>query len=75
MCLAVPLQISSIIDGETAMVRQGRTEMSINTSLLDNPQEGDFVIVHAGFGIELVDLEDANERIRLIKEMQESADS
>jgi hydrogenase expression/formation protein HypC len=73
MCLAVPLQISKIIDDFTALVKQDNTEIKIDTSLLENPAAGDYVIVHAGFAIEMLDLKEAGERIAMIKKMQESA--
>ena len=67
MCLAVPLEISKILDEERGLVKQGLGELEINISLLDEPKPGDFVIVHAGFGIEKLDLEEANKRLELFR--------
>ena len=72
MCLAVPLEISKIISDEKALVKQGDTTLEINISLLEKPKPGDFVIVHAGFGIEVLDLEEAHERLNLFRQMEES---
>ncbi len=69
MCLAVPLEISKILDQERALVKQGRGELEINVSLLHEPKPGDFVIVHAGFGIDKLDLEEANKRLELFREI------
>lgn len=69
MCLAVPLEISKILDEERALVQQGLGELEINISLLHEPKPGDFVIVHAGFGIEKLDLEEANKRLELFREI------
>ena len=69
MCLAVPLEISKVLDGERALVKQGQGELEINISLLDEPKPGDFIIVHAGFGIEKLDLEEANKRLELFREI------
>jgi len=41
----------------------------VNISLVENPQVGDFLIVHAGFAIEKLDESEANERLALIEEM------
>ena len=49
MCLAVPLQITGLLDNGRAIVKQGSTELEVNVSLVNKPQAGDFVIVHAGF--------------------------
>ena len=73
MCLAVPLEIKEIKDNETAVVKQGETEIDVNISMLENPKPGDFIIVHAGFAIEIIDLKEAGERIRLIGEMHSHA--
>ena len=72
MCLAVPLEISEILDGHRALVDQGGSKLEINTSLLKDPKVGDFVIVHAGFAIETLDLEEAHERLDLFRQMEES---
>ena len=69
MCLAVPLEISKILDEERALVKQGLGELEINISLLHEPKPGDFIIVHAGFGIEKLDLEEANKRLELFREI------
>jgi hydrogenase expression/formation protein HypC len=38
-------------------------------SLVDEPQLGDFVLVHAGFAIEKMSAEDAAESLKLWEEM------
>ena len=72
MCLAVPLEICEILGEDKALVEQGNTKLEINTSLLKDPKPGDFVIVHAGFGIETLDLEEAQERLDLFRQIEES---
>ncbi len=67
MCLAVPMEIVRI-DGELALVRQNNTEIEIDISLLDDPKPGNFVIVHAGYGLEIIDTGDATERIELLSD-------
>lgn len=55
MCLAVPARILSIYDThawvETMSVRQ-----KVNIQLIACPVPGDYVLVHAGFAIEKIDL-------------------
>jgi hydrogenase expression/formation protein HypC len=72
MCLAVPMQISEILDERKALVRQGATSLEIDISLLDEPKTGDYVIVHAGFAIETLDLEEAKERLELFRQVEEA---
>ena len=71
MCLAVPLMISKIVDNQRALVTQGNTDLEINTTLLENPRTGDYVIVHAGFGIEKLDFEEAEKRLELFRQISE----
>lgn len=69
MCLAVPLKVKEILDSERALVIQGSAEMEINISFLENLEVGDFVIVHAGFAIETLDIPEAEARLDLFKQM------
>ena len=70
MCLAVPLEIEEIRDDGKAMVRQGDGQIEVDVSLLDSPQKGDFVLVHAGFAIDVIDLQEAQERIAMLQELR-----
>lgn len=70
MCLAVPMEIVEIIDESTAFVQGGTEKIQVNISLLDSPKTGDFAIVHAGFAIQVIDYEEAEERIKLFKEVE-----
>jgi hydrogenase expression/formation protein HypC len=72
MCLAVPLQILRITGERTAMVRQAHSEMEVDVSLLDDPRPGEFVIVHAGFAIQILELQEAEERLELFRRIGEA---
>ena len=64
MCLAIPAQIVELKDEGMARARVGESQTFLNASvmLLPEPVEvGDYVIVHAGFAIEKVKKEDAEE--------------
>ena len=65
------MEIKAILNTESALARQGGTDMEVNISLLENPKPGDYVIVHAGFAIETLDLEEAEDRIELFRQMEE----
>jgi hydrogenase expression/formation protein HypC len=59
MCLAVPGKILSI-DGDDPLLRQGRVEFAgivkqANLAYVPEARPGDFVLVHAGFAIALID--------------------
>ncbi len=71
MCLATPMKIERILEGKRAIVSQGNVSVQVDVSLLENPQPGDHVIVHAGFAIEILSLAEAEERIALFRRMAE----
>ena len=51
MCLAIPLQLIEI-NGNSAVGEAMGMRRDIRVDFIENPQIGDFVIVHAGFAIE-----------------------
>jgi hydrogenase expression/formation protein HypC len=67
MCLAVPGKIVSV-QGSIAVVDFGGVQRETNVTLVD-VKVGDYVIVHAGFAIQIVDEEDAKETIKLWEEL------
>jgi len=72
MCLGVPAKVISI-EGDLARVSIGEIEYQANIGLLEDVVPGDFIILHAGFGIEKVDPEEAAETVRLIQEIEQSS--
>jgi len=61
MCLAVPAQIIEL-HGETAKVDYGGLVREANISLV-TPKVGDYVIIHAGYAIQILDPEEAKKTI------------
>ena len=74
MCLAIPSKVVAIKDQMGTIDVSGvRREVS----LLLLPEEvtlGDFVLVHAGFAIQKIDREAAEEALKLILEIEELKD-
>ncbi len=71
MCLAVPLKILRLLDGGKAAVARGTGELIVDVSLVEDPKPGDHVIVHAGYAIEILSLQEAGERLELFRQMAE----
>ncbi len=69
MCLAVPAEIKSI-EGHTATVDYGGVRRTANVSLVE-ARVGDFVIVHAGYAIQVMDREEAEKTLEIFREMLE----
>lgn len=71
MCLAVPAQVKSVNDFE-AEVDVGGVRRTISLMLLPEAQIGDYVYLHAGFAISIVDEAEALESLRLLRELAEA---
>lgn len=69
MCLAVAAKIVKRIDEFTAEVDVEGVGMNVSTALIPGVQVGDFVLVHAGFAIEIIDQMAAEENLRIWKEI------
>lgn len=72
MCLAVPLRITTI-DGDTAMVEMGGVMRQVSLVLTPEAQVGDYVLVHTGFAINVLDEEEARETLALFSELEEAS--
>ena len=68
MCLAIPAKIISI-DNQRATVEVGGLTRDASVVLLPDAGLGDYVLMHAGFAISLVDEEEALETIRLFEQL------
>lgn len=75
MCLAVPGKIVTI-EGDDPILRAGVVNFSgitkrVNLSYVPDANIGDFVLVHVGFAISVVDEEEAAKVFSYLKEMGE----
>jgi hydrogenase expression/formation protein HypC len=70
MCLAIPMRITAIEDDIATIELEGLTQ---RTSLMLVPDAGvgDFVLVHAGCAITVLDQTEAEERLALFAELAE----
>ena len=73
MCLAIPMKIASIDANNMATVDVLGVSRSVSVDLTPQAHVGDYVLVHAGFAIEVVDEQYAQETLDLIREFPELA--
>lgn len=73
MCLAIPGKILQIT-GNSALIDFDGIQQNVIIALIQNPEVGKFVIVHAGYAIEMMDEKDALEAIEQWKELAEEQD-
>ncbi|MDM7920684.1 MAG: HypC/HybG/HupF family hydrogenase formation chaperone [Pyrinomonadaceae bacterium] len=75
MCLAVPGRILSIEEADPAF-RNGRVDFAgivkqVNLSYVPDAAIGDYVVVHVGFALSIVDEEEAQQVFRYLRDMGE----
>jgi hydrogenase expression/formation protein HypC len=68
MCLGVPMKITEI-NGFRAKAEVSNVVSEIGLQLIPEVKIGDYVIVHAGFGIEILDEKTALETLEIMKQM------
>ena len=69
MCLAMPVQITKLLDNKRALVNLGGIEKEISVSLLEEVTEGDYVILHVGYALTRLDEHEAQKTLLLFAEM------
>ena len=74
MCLAIPAKVKSIDEDNLATVDILGVTRKVALDLTPSAEVGSFVLIHAGFAIEVVSEEAARETLDLIKEFPELAD-
>ncbi len=74
MCLAIPAKVENLIEANMATVDVCGVKREISTDLTPDVKVGDYVLVHAGFSIDVVDEENAKITLELIKDMPEFAE-
>jgi hydrogenase expression/formation protein HypC len=73
MCLAIPGRIVEIVDSanQIAKVDVGGVKRNINIGMLerDDAGIGDYVLIHVGFAMTKIDAIEAEETLRVLREM------
>ncbi len=68
MCLAIPMRITAT-DGTAATIAADGLVQKTSLMLVPDARVGDFVLVHAGFAIAVLDSDDAAGRLALFDEI------
>jgi hydrogenase expression/formation protein HypC len=69
MCLAVPAKITRIDESGQGTASYLGSEVKVNLVLVPQARRGDWVIIHAGFAISVMNAKEARETLRLFKEL------
>lgn len=68
MCLAVPMKVIAI-EGDVAICEIDGVRRDASLMMVDGVAVNDYVLIHAGFAIERVDEEEAEETLRQMREV------
>jgi hydrogenase expression/formation protein HypC len=71
MCLAIPMKVIEKT-GNKGKVKAGNVTYDADFTLIPDIQTGDYVLIHAGFAIEKLDVVEARKTLDLFKEMYNS---
>jgi hydrogenase expression/formation protein HypC len=73
MCLGIPVEVVKINDEETALIELTGVQKEINIQLVPQVKIGDWVILHAGFAIEIIDEKEAEKTLDSFRELMEAS--
>jgi hydrogenase expression/formation protein HypC len=71
MCLAIPALIKTI-DGQQAEVDIEGVRRDVSLQLTPEAKVGDYILLHTGYAISIIDEAEAEETMRLLKELGEA---
>jgi hydrogenase expression/formation protein HypC len=75
MCLAIPLKLLAVSpDGREGSVDMGGAEKSVGLDLVPEARAGDFVLVHAGMAIHVIDEAEAEQTLKIFQEFAQFPD-
>jgi hydrogenase expression/formation protein HypC len=68
MCLAVPVKVVSI-EGNEAEVEIGGVRRRVSIMLTPEARVGDYVLLHTGYAINVINEAEAQETLKILEEM------
>ena len=71
MCLAIPALVKSI-EGHQAEVDIDGVSRRVSIQLTPEVNVGDYVLLHTGYAINVIDEGEARETLKLLKELSEA---
>lgn len=74
MCLAIPARVVELRDHDQALVDLGGIRKEISLALVSGAQIGDYVIVHVGYALGLIDPEEARRTLEMFNELGQVQD-
>ena len=73
MCLAIPACVVEIREEERALVDVGGVRKEISLALVTDVKEGDYVILHVGYALQVIDAVEAEKTLALFAQAREAS--
>ena len=73
MCLAVPVRVVELAGAEMAVVDLGGVRKEISLALVEDVRVGDYVILHVGYALQKLDVDEAERTLALFREIEGQA--
>ncbi|MBN1329575.1 MAG: HypC/HybG/HupF family hydrogenase formation chaperone [Candidatus Heimdallarchaeota archaeon] len=71
MCLAIPAKIVEIVNDDTLLVDFGGVKREVKSTLLEGKAKvNDYVLIHIGYAMTIVDEKEALETLKLLAEIE-----
>ncbi|AZO25512.1 MULTISPECIES: HypC/HybG/HupF family hydrogenase formation chaperone [unclassified Mesorhizobium] len=68
MCLAIPARVVELLDNDVAVVAFDTVRKRISLALVEDVAIGDFVLVHVGYALHKVSVEEAERTLGMMAE-------
>ncbi len=73
MCLAIPARVVELRGADQALVELGGVRKAVSVALVSGVTVGDYVIVHVGHALTVVDPDEAERTLALFAELEDPA--
>jgi hydrogenase expression/formation protein HypC len=69
MCVAIPAEVIELLPAGMARVSVGGAEQVASLALVGPVKLGDFVLLHVGFALSVIDRQEAESALRLLHQL------
>lgn len=74
MCLSIPAKVLSI-EGDYAKASVGGTIINAGLHMIEEVKVGDYILVHTGYALQVIDEEEAMGTLKLVREYLDDGNS
>ena len=69
MCLAIPAVVVELLDGDRAVVDLDGVRKQVSLALVEHIAVGDYVIIHVGFALQRLNVDEAEQTLALMRQL------